>query len=335
MEIQRNPLKAGVGVAAVLIAATAIYLWSSETAVKEAPAPQRASVPRVGNSQKKSDAVVPSEAVSSSKGALTLVSNYKKLFAESHDYWDYAHKILPAAKAGNADAQFYLSRAIGRCDEENKMYFQHGGRRLTLDEGLQFAVQRHLPIETAQSVFEKCHSFQDNDSTELGSAADWLAKATAAGQPIAQSTTASQMMAQEIQQDFSKAAGVPNPDTTIPIQNKADPRELLRAAVESKDPEVLFDIGEAQAFLDPANNDNNTVRFAWWLVACQRGLDCSANAEWVKNSCAGDPQCASANSPSDLVRSLAGDRWSDVEQRAQQISAKLDAGQWDDVGLGS
>jgi len=37
----------------------------------------------------------------------------------------------------------------------------------------------------------------------------------------------------------------------------------------------------------------------------------------------------------DRVRKLAGDQWPVVQQRAQEISAKLDAGRWDELGLGS
>jgi len=93
-------------------------------------------------------------------------------------------------------------------------------------------------------------------------------------------------------------------------------------------------IGEAQHLLDPTNSDTNTSRFAWWLIACQRGFDCYADSDWVKNSCAGDPECASVSDPSDLVRILARDQWPDVQQRAQEISAKLDGGKWNELGIG-
>jgi hypothetical protein len=261
--------------------------------------------------------------------------DYKKAFAESRSYFDYAHRILPAAKAGNADAQFYLSRVLERCDEDNRMYFQRGGQKIGLDEGLQYAVKRRLSIEVAQSVYEKCHEFQENDLAEFGSVADWLAKATAAGQPLAETTTASKLLVQEVLQNSARAGGVPNPNANSGIEEGSDPHSLFRSAAESKDPEVLFDIGEAQGMLYPASSDVNARRFAWWLVACQRGFDCSENADWVKNSCGDDADCATASSPSDRVRRLAGDQWPDVQQRAQEISAKLDAGRWDDLDLGS
>lgn len=40
------------------------------------------------------------------------------------------------------------------------------------------------------------------------------------------------------------------------------------------------------------------------------------------------------SSPVSLVRSRAGSTWPNVQERAQDISAKLDTGQWSDLGLG-
>jgi hypothetical protein len=261
--------------------------------------------------------------------------NYKSAFAEARNYWTYAHQILPAAKAGDADAQFYLSRVLERCAEDTKMYFQHGGRALMLDEGLRFAVQRHLPIDVAQSVYEKCHQFQENDASELGSASDWLKKATTDGQPIAQATTASKILIERLKRKSVSTGDVSGPNNGEGVDQNSDPAELLRLAVQSQDPEVFFNIGEAQGLLHPSDIDKNTNRFAWWLIACERGFDCSADATWVKNSCSGDPQCASISGPTDLVRTLSGDNWPIVQQRAQEIIDKLDAGQWSDLGIGS
>jgi hypothetical protein len=266
--------------------------------------------------------------------ATSSLTDYRNRFAASRNYWQFAHTALSAAKAGNADAQFYISRALEYCAVNNSMYFHRKGRPIDLDEGLQYAAQRRLPIDIAQAVYDRCHEFMENDASELGSAAGWLALATAAGQPLAQATTATKILEQELQANFTRAGAVPNPNNESTIASGDDPRELLRAAVQSKDPEVLFSIGEALPALDPTNT-SNTIRFAWWLVACQRGLDCSANAEWVRNACWNAPECASASSPSDLVRTLAGDNWPEVEQRAHDLSINLDQGQWSALGLGT
>lgn len=263
-------------------------------------------------------------------------TNYKQLLSQSHNYWDYAHEILAAAKSGDPDAQYYLSKVVMHCRAENKMYFQHRGVHLTLDEGLQYAVKRHLPMDVAQSVYDRCHQFQDENDAVLGDPTDWLAKATASAQPLAEATTASRMFMGAQMRNFARAGGVENPSDSFDVKSdpNIDPRGLLRAAAESKDPEVLFQIGELQPFLDPSQKNELVTRFAWWLVACERGLDCSTTAQWVRNGCSADPVCLSSTSPQDLLRYLAGDNWADVQVKAESISAGLDAGNWDDLGLG-
>ena len=67
--------------------------------------------------------------------------DFKSAFRQSRSYWEYAHTVLAAARAGNATAQFYLSQAIERCDENNRMYFVHRGQALSLEEGLQYAAR--------------------------------------------------------------------------------------------------------------------------------------------------------------------------------------------------
>lgn len=326
---QSRTLRVTIVTCGGVVALAAVFVWFARTA----PTPASLQEPRsVAQPAKAPVHAAESPAVSSQTRASGTI-DYKRRFAETHNYWEYAHSLLPAAKAGNPDAQFYLSRTLERCEEDNRMYFQRSGQKIGLDEGLQYAVKRHLSIEVAQSVYNKCHEFQDNDSPELGNAVDWLAKATAAGQPLAQTTTASKLLNQEVQRNSARAGGVPNPNASSAIESDSDPRALLRSAVESKDPEVLFVIGEAQGELHPASTDLNATRFAWWLVACQRGFDCSENADWVKNSCGEDAVCRSASTSSDRLSRLAGDLWPDVQQRAQEINADLDADQWDKLGL--
>ena len=83
-------------------------------------------------------------------------------------------------------------------------------------------------------------------------------------------------MQQGLLQNLSRAGVVQNLDPD-PKLEKADPVSLLREAVRSEDPEVLFMIGEAQSLLYPTHSNEEVERLAWWLVACERGLDCTAN----------------------------------------------------------
>lgn len=261
-------------------------------------------------------------------------TDYGKALAATHDYWDYARSILSAAKSGNPDAQYYLAQVLERCKRDNKMYFQQSGANLTLDQGIQRAVRLHLSLDMANAIYERCRGFAENDSADLGDASDWLAQAAASQQPLAQATTALKLITQEVLHNAQLAGAVANPEAPAWIDTPKDTRQLLREAVESRNPEVLYMIGEAQGFLSAPNTDVTVPQFAWWLVACERGLDCSANAEWVKIGCASDPRCASFTDPSDFVRTFSGDEWNDVRLLAQQINANLDAGRWDELGLG-
>jgi hypothetical protein len=332
MAIRRNRLKVGIGFAVAIVAAAATWLWLSNSSDHAASFVLRtpSTTHVVGKFQKKPSVDASSEVVRSSKGESALVT-YKKVFAESHDYWIFAQHVLPAAQAGDADAQFFLSKALQFCTQVNDNYFQLNGKPLTLDEGLQYAASLKLSMELVQSMYDRCKAFREHDATALGTASDWLEKATEAGQPAAQATTAAEMLQQQLMRNFSRAGAAPTADSTAPlIGNGADPTELIRAAVQSRDPEALLNIGWAQALLNPGK-EANTEYLAWTLVACERGLDCSANSDWVRTHCS----YCDASSPVNLVRSKAGNAWPSVQQRAQELGAKLDAGQWNELGLGS
>lgn len=159
------------------------------------------------------------------------------MFAESRNYREYAHAVLPAAKAGNADAQFYLWKVLEFCDYASRAYFVDQGANLTLDQALQLAAAQNRPAEVTQAIFERCHEFHVQDTSELGSAMDWLSKATKAGQLVAQATMAEKMFSQEYLKSFLKAGAAPTPENTAPaLGDGADPRALLLGSVKSLDP---------------------------------------------------------------------------------------------------
>jgi hypothetical protein len=261
--------------------------------------------------------------------------DYKALFAGSHDYLAFARLVLPSAKAGNPDAQYYLSRALEYCEDVDRSYFSRHGQRLNLDQAIQYAAQLHRRVEVVQIAYDRCHELSNQGTSEFGTAQEWLASATKAGQPLAQSVTASKLLIQEMLQQFARAGAVPtsihDPSTVV-----ADPRELLYKAVQSREPEVLLDIGEAYPMLHPNDPDRDVVRYAWMLLACERGLNCTAGSELLNDRCYDwDSSCDSASSPEDYVQSLAGNKWPEVQQRASEIGSELDQGEWGELGLGS
>lgn len=337
MRTRGDRIKVGVG--CVLAAAIVLGVWQllhkshHQEALAGGPAAGTPSQHRLQPTDARSRGT--SKAGRPNEVGPPAAASYKAALQNTRDYWEYARRILPAAKAGDRDAQFYLSRVMERCQSDSRMFLQQQGRPLTEEESLQLAATRNLPIDLAQQAYERCHSFQENGTGELGNATEWLGRATLAGQPVAQVTTATRILLRRSTDRLAKAAGVA-PAAVIAVSPDTagmDPQELLREAVESDDPEVLFQIGAADALLHPSiGGDDNTERYAWWLVACERGLDCSPSADWVKNVCYLDPQCASIG-PSEIVEYLAGADWPKVQQRAEELKTKLDAGQWDDLGL--
>jgi hypothetical protein len=282
----------------------------------------------------------PVSAVSHPPRADTVAVDIRRQFESAGNYWDYAHQLLPRARAGNADAQYYLSKILEFCDYANKSYFQRNGADLTLDQALQLAVERRRPVEVTQAVYDRCHEFQSADTTDLGSAAQWLALATKAGQPTAEATTAQKMYSQEYIKSFLKAGATPTAENSAPpLGDGADPRTLLLDAIKSRDPEALFSVAMAAGALEqlhPSKDGQNTNQLAWMLVACQRGYDCSGRPDWLTSGC---PNCgtrtAANQAPDNRMMTIAGDNWPAVQQRAQQINAILDAGQWDELDIGS
>ena len=257
--------------------------------------------------------------------------DYQATFAASRDYWALAQGLLRAAKAGDADAQFYLYRTLDYCDTNNRFYFIRPGKVRTLDEARSWAAERNLPRDEALSVYERCNRFLNRDASGFGASAEWLAQATNLGQPDAQSTTAEKALVQEELNKVSRAGGVL--PVTKPISPNASPRQLLSYALQSGDPYAMWVIGEVQGMLNRSGTDK-AEGLAWWLAACHRGYDCSTTADWVVAMCRTNITCTVGNNGEDVIQALAGDKWSAVQQRAEVINDELNAGNWKALGFG-
>lgn len=126
----------------------------------------------------------------------------------------------------------------------------------------------------------------------------------------------------------------PNPEdigetTTYFSEN---PISVLRRALASEDPQIFFEMASIPA--QPSQNaDDRFIDFmAWHLVACQRGYDCSASADWVIRTCALTPACGPTDSGVDLIRATTGVQLQGtVSHRAEEINAQLNAGDWESL----
>lgn len=256
-------------------------------------------------------------------------------FAKATNYWQFANGLAPAAQAGDRDSQYYLWRAMRWCEDENRFDFERKHRQLTLEEGLAESQRLRTPLQLARLTYARCHEFQQRDDSSLGRSSEWLAAATESRQPAAQAATALQLLLQQVMDSNAREAGLTPPvDQENRIDNSVDPHVLLREAVESADPEVLRAIADAQGMLNP-NQQDNTSEFAWLLLACRAGLDCSADADWVMTVCNWMPSCTATGGTNEVLQGLAGERWQAVQDQAMRLRAQLDSRSWDQLGLGA
>jgi hypothetical protein len=268
-------------------------------------------------------------------------------FAKATNYYKFVQDVLPAARAGDRDAQYYLFRALRVCEEAGRMFFLRRGKARSLDEALQWASTRDgVRMEDVQRAYDRCHELNERNAGEWGRPADWLAKATDAGQPAAEVTSANDLLVRRSLKfgnpDADNASnGIDLPDVH---SNEQDPCVLLQSAARTKDPDALFEIGQMQGWFisdrdQPLNGPDTSEwkqkELTWTLLACQNGLDCSGNADWLARLCKLDTKCQPGESGLDYIhREAALLNTYDVDGSARALSEKIDAGRWDDLGFG-
>ncbi len=259
--------------------------------------------------------------------------NYEALFKESHDYLDFARATLPAAKAGDADAQYRLGMALKFCESTYGGYFHRKGQWIGIDEALQWGAREHRPDSLTRMVYARCHDLHEQGGTDFGTGEEWVERAARRNQPQAIAAYAMDSYMHDYMATPRNAATGEVADPSAIAEKLGEFRAMLRTAVQSKDPEVLFAVGTAQGLFDQHFDDKMINELAWWLVSCQRGFDCSATADWVQFGCPHD-LCEIGGDGVQSIRRSAGENIPLIEQRAREINANLDANNWDALGIG-
>jgi len=260
---------------------------------------------------------------------------FRDRIGASRDYFELIRHWLPAARAGDPEAEYSLFKALAYCQTSYRAFFTRRGESLTLSEGLQYATRRHLSLDIAQEVYDRCHALTPDAMAEFGNPAQWLDQSAAAGQPVAQAQIATQALLQKFLARSAAESGGSNPNEVDARLQNTDVSNLLNGALRSLDPDALFIIGEYYGIIAPGDADADINGPAWILVACQRGADCSSTSEWVKSACVYDPQCMSFVGYADRLRNMTGDdAWPAVQLRALELNEMLDAGRWDELGIG-
>jgi hypothetical protein len=252
--------------------------------------------------------------------------DFRREFSEAKNYWTLAQSLLPAADAGEPGAQYYLSKAIGYCAQFYEPFFTSSDTAQSSD----IPVASGFPAILAQTVFERCHDLQDqiHRSPVPISADDWLESAAANGQRLASIDIAARTLSQSRALENA-------PDDAVTDYQKIyyapNPLSVLRDALASGDPDVLFAMSSVPVKAAQSPTNQLVDSMAWRLVACQRGFDCSATADWVVIACQVDTSCVPGESGLDVVRATAGSEVDQVESRAAEISAQLNSNDWNQL----
>lgn len=271
-------------------------------------------------------------------------TSYAKAFREAGNYRSFIVSALPAAQRGDRDAEYFIAAALAYCDETNRFFFRRREKTLSVDAAILErsgfgGIDMTAAIRRADA---RCHEVNATQDASWATAAQWLAKAAQAGQPMAEMRTAEDLFLRNEKADAAWTAqpGFTDGSASRSTDGSADlseARALVGAAVRSRDPQAIFEMGDAIAIVKPQQPGPEYFREAltWRYVACLRGLDCSANAEWHLQFCLHDPNCIPGESGIDYLRRSAQlANMTDLQERANALSDQIDSQAWDDLGLG-
>jgi hypothetical protein len=178
-----------------------------------------------------------------------------------------------------------------------------------------------MNIDDVNEIYQKCHRLKESDSSRFGKAEDWLRKSADARNPVAQIDLASMLTGE---------AGVSG---TIDNAAKRDEaKKLVRDALASKDPAVIWGVGDLTSLFSGDFEKANHDQWIWKIAACQRGYDCSSTAEWRKAYCRFDLNCQPYDTGLDVIRRLAKSDYEQIVLEAKELNARLDANNFDDLG---
>jgi hypothetical protein len=338
MVMQKNVLTPGISIiTAVVVVVAAVYWWQQrpvhQGALKTPPTSTTALSTVSWN--KPQDNKSESSVQGKPAPATQAPTSIRQRMRAAADWYAVAKEILPQAKAGNPEAQYVLFYTHGVCHITTSGA-QSASLAAARDEALRVFPTAPQMVSKYEAGYTKCHGFFTADAQSLGDPWDWLQKATDTGYAPAQAMTAHL----RIEQDQTKAAirAGATPDDPMahmpPIGgDAANPRDLLVAAVQSADPDVLIEIGQLQQVLNPTQPRDvmQINRAAWMYVGCQRGGDCSEYGPGTVMNCGpNDGQCTPV--PEQFLRAV-NYNWAPVQEKINQINAALNAKQWDQLNI--
>jgi hypothetical protein len=309
--------KALLALAVVMFSLAAVYYvkLSAESRADSAPAtPLQADT-----SQQRTQA--PPAAVPPASRNVRKDQQQKADVTSEPDALESYASLLPAAERGDASSQFRLFEILSGCASDYDYYFSKNGKLLEPEEA-RLRMEAFAPVdEYAVDIYRACHRLMEEQPSLVATAESWQKKALEQNHPRALTARAAELIA---------VASVENPAAgkTAPPNARRDARALLKKAVASRDPNVLWMLSELRPALGGSAEEANKERWALQLAACDHGLECGPDARWVKRYCRSDPAylCPLDANAETMIRSKTGSDFEMIKMRAREINELIDAG---------
>jgi hypothetical protein len=230
------------------------------------------------------------------------------------DYRQLMNLLLPLARAGSAPAQYELASALRYCDENIQSHFispTTGQMKTQEDIRRLYGKLNENTRQLLEESYQRCQTFLA-DLSPLKTYSDWLDQSAKAGYPPAVFMQADLMLKPNLLSGDSAE-----------IERA---RQLAISASASADPAVLFGMAEFVDLTGKTPEQAGQLISAWWLVACERGYDCSAQSDVARSTCTVDPQCANAPTVVEELQRVNGAKFDEIQQLAELIGAAIDSG---------
>jgi hypothetical protein len=194
-------------------------------------------------------------------------------------------------------------------------------------------------MDAVRDVHRRCEALMARGTGDLGSSRSWLAKASEAGIPAAQTRKA----LDELRATYLQSVPLPDRPALGAAEfdeRKAGARELILKGVAAGDPGATWDAADAIYYLTGSGSTADTEQWVWRMAACIQGYDCEPGAAWVAAFCHYETvnPCTGVESGTEIIRrawiqASGQSDTSGLDERAQQLADRLSSGQFSDEHL--
>jgi hypothetical protein len=258
-------------------------------------------------------------------------ADYAAAYRDAGDLLAFLNSLAPAADRSDANALYWMFRASRRCTRDYSLYLGGPERSRSLERALAVNLEGRMDEKSTREIYARCATFKAAANNPYR---DWralLVRASRAGSSIAKATLADETRIEILQ--AGDAAGKSRLEQQM--------RSLARDALRSKDPAVLMALSVVAAdHVKPTDVDENGGSWqvddeatVWAIAACQRGYDCSVDNEDFRYICQMDDACQPFDTVVDILLRHRPEKFPELELRATELNAKLDADRFDDIDL--